>query len=50
MIDSTQAPSDSSRRPAFAGRLIIALFFGGLGIGGHRAAQRLAVAHQRSPV
>ena len=43
MIDGIQAPSDSSRRPAFAGWLIIALFFGGLGIWGGTAPLNGAV-------
>jgi biotin/lipoyl-binding protein len=43
MIDSAQAPSDSSRRPAFAGWLVIALFFGGLGIWGGTAPLNGAV-------
>jgi HlyD family type I secretion membrane fusion protein len=43
MIDDIQAPSDSAWRPAFAGWLIIALFFGGLGIWGGTAPLNGAV-------
>jgi HlyD family type I secretion membrane fusion protein len=43
MIDDIQAPSDSAWRPALAGWLIIALFFGGLGIWGGTAPLNGAV-------
>ena len=43
MIGGIHAPSDSSRRPAFAGWLIIALFLGGLGIWGTTAPLNGAV-------